>query len=455
MSEVGIQKVRGVFRRRKIPVIVTAVGVLGVAAALIYQVEPGYKATAVIRVAEVQPAKEYVAPTVAEQVGERLKSLRLAVMARPNVLEAAQSLGLIRDPKRADEVVDDIKSRMDVKVEGEDTFLLSYADSNPEKAKAIVNRVAQLFMKRNVQERQAAASATVAAFKAELASLQPQLDAADKAVREFKTKHYGALPEQQEANLRTLDQTTMEVNIQSTNLDMDQERRRQLLASAMSPLRHQEETLAGQLYQARTQYTEDNPEVKRIQAEYQKVHAQRVEDEKGLNDKVRRNNPELMALEGDIGRTKAMLSGLRARQAEVRGRVEETAKNGQSLAELQSTYDGLKEKYNLTLSHIRDAELAEGLEKGLASLRFDLVEGATVPQHAMSPNRPLLGLGAIILALALGLGVGFALDAGDSSIRDPEQLRDLTVTTPILAVIPKVDLPKGTYVQNHGPKAEA
>jgi uncharacterized protein involved in exopolysaccharide biosynthesis len=448
-------KVRGVFRRRKIPIIATAVGVVGVAAALIYQVEPGYKASAVIRVGEVSPAKEYVAPTVAEQVGERLKSLRLAVMARPIVKEAATSLGIARDPKHADEVVDDIKSRMDVKVEGEDTFLLTYSDPNPEKAKAVVNKVAALFMQHHVERREQVASATVAAFKAELATLQPQMDAADKAVREFKTKHYGALPEQQESNLRTLDQTTMEVNIQSTNLDMDQERRRQLLASAMSPLRHQEETLAGQLYDSRTKYTSDNPEVKRIQAEYERVHAQRMEDEKGLNDKVRRNNPELMALEGEIGRTKAMVSGLRTRQSDVRKRVDQTAQNGQELAGLQSTYDGLKDKYSLTLSHIRDAELAAGLEKGLASLRFDLVEGASVPQHTMSPNRPLLGLGALILAIALGLGVGFGLDASDSSVRDPEQLRDLTLTTPILAVIPKVDLPKGSYVNTHGPKAEA
>ena len=455
MAEMGMEKVRGVFRRRRVPIVATAVGALGVAAALIYQVEPGYKAEAIIRVGEVQPAKEYVAPTVAEQVGDRLKSLRLAVMARPIVLEAINALGLVRNPKQADEVVDDIKSRMDVKVEGEDTFLLTYADPNPEKAKALVNKVAELFMKRHVERREQVASATVAAFKAELATLQPQMEAADKAVREYKTKHYGALPEQQESNLRTLDQTTMEVNIQSTNLDMDQERRRQLLAAAMSPLRHQEETLAGQLYEARTKYTTDNPEVKKIQAEYERVHSQRLEDERGLNDKVRRNNPELMALEGEIGRTKAMLGGLRQRQADVRSRVDQTAKNGQELAGLTSTYDALKEKYNLTLSHIRDAELAAGLEKGLASMRFDLVEGATVPQHAMSPNRPLLGLGAILLALALGLGVGFALDANDSSIRDPEQLRDVTVTTPILAVIPKVDLPKGTYVQSHGPKAEA
>jgi succinoglycan biosynthesis transport protein ExoP len=455
MSELGFAKVRGVFRRRKVPIIATMVGVLGVAAAIIYQVEPGYKASAVIRIAEVQPAKEYVAPTVAEQIGERLKSLRLAVMARPIVLEAANSLGLIRDPKKADDTVDDIKSRMDVKVEGEDTFLLTYADPNPEKAKAVVNKVSELFMKHHVEHRQEVATATVAAFKAELATLQPQMDAADKAVREFKAKHYGSLPEQQESNLRTLDQTTMEINIQSTNLDMNAERRRALLSAAMSPLRHHEETLAGQLYEARTKYTSDNPEVKRVQSEYEKVHQQRLEDEKGLNDKVRRNNPELIALEGEIGRTKGMLGGLRSRQADVRKRVDETARNGQELAMLQGTYDGLKEKYNLTLSHVRDAELASGLEKGLSAMRFDLVESASVPSHAMSPNRPLLGIGALLLALALGLGVGFALDANDSAIRDPEQLRDLTTTTPILAVIPKVNLPKGSYINTHGPKAEA
>ncbi len=453
MNELGFAKVRGVFRRRKIPIIATMVGVLGVSAALIYQVEPGYKAAAVIRAAEVQPAKEYVAPTVAEQIGERLKSLRLSVMARPIVTEAVQQLDLVHG-KKIDDVVDDVKTRMDVKVEGEDTFLLTYADPNPERARAVVNKVAELFMQHQVEHREEVASATVTAFKGELESLKPQLDVADKQLREFKGKHYGALPEQQEGNLRTLDQTTMEINIQSTNLDMDQERRRALLASSMSPLRHQEENLSAALYEARTKYTEDNPEVKRIQAELNRVHNQRLEDERGLNDHLRRNNPELAALEGDIGRTKAMLAGLRSRQSDVRGRVDATAHNGQDLAMLQANYDGLKDKYNMTLSHLRDAELSASLEKGLAAMRFDLVESASVPQHPMSPNRPLLGLGAILLALALGLGMGFALDANDTSVRGPEQLGDLAATTPILAIIPRVEMPKGGLF-TRGPKAEA
>jgi succinoglycan biosynthesis transport protein ExoP len=454
MNELGMAKVSGVWRRRKIPIIAGTVGVIGVAAALIYQVEPGYKASAVIRAAEVQPAKEYVAPTVAEQIGDRLKSLRLSVMARPVVAEAAQQLGLVRDPKNVDTVVDDIKTRMDVKVEGDDTFLLTYADSNPEKARAIVNKVAELFMKHQVDRRAEVSSATVTAFRAELANMKPQLEAADKAVREFKAKHYGSLPEQQEENLRVMDQTTMEVNIQSTNLDMDQERRRALLSAVMSPLRHQEETLAGQLYEARTKYTTDHPEVKRIAAEYDRVKNQRIDDEKGLTDRVRRSNPELAALEGEIGRTKGMLAGLRQRQTDVRNRVSQTAHNGMELAGLQSTYDGIKEKYNLTLSHLRDAELANSLEKSLSAMRFDLVENASIPQKAMSPNRLLLGLGALLLAVAIGFGLGFALDAHDSAIRDPEQLRDLAATTPILAVIPRVDMPKGGLF-TRGPKAEA
>jgi uncharacterized protein involved in exopolysaccharide biosynthesis len=440
MNETGLAKLRGVVRRRKIPVVATIVGAIGVAAALISQLEPGYKAQAVIRAGEVQPAKEYVPPTVAEQMGERLKSLRLSVMARPLVAEAAKELDVFRSyPRlRADEVVDDMRARMDVKLEGEDTFLLTYVDSNPERARAVVNHVAQAFMREAVKRRQQVATATTQAMREEADALRPQLDDAEKSVRDLKLKRYGALPEQQESNLRALDQTTMELNIMETNLDLDQERRRNLLAAAMSPLRHHEETLAGELYEARTRYTEDHPEVSRIREQYHRVQKQRIDDEQDLLGKLRRNNPELAALEGEVGRTKAMIAGLRGRQKEVRGRVDATAKNGQDLAGLIATYEGLKEKYGAVLGRLRDAELAEGVERSLAGLRFDLVEDAALPAHAASPNRPLLAAASLLVALMLGLGVGFALDAQDTSIRDVETLRKYAPHAPLLAAVPRV-----------------
>jgi succinoglycan biosynthesis transport protein ExoP len=451
MNEQGIRRLRGVLRRRKVAVIATFVGTLAVGIALTLAMEPSYKASAILRAAEVQPAKEYVAPTVAEQIGERLKSLRLAVMSRPIVMQAAQELDLFRGYKKMskDEVVDSIRARMDVKLEGEDTFLITYSDSNPDRARAIVDRVAQLFMKQQVERRQAVATATEEALQNEVDALKPEMESADQKLRKFKLEHYGALPEQLEGNLRNLDQTTMEVNIQSTNLDMNLERRRQLLAQALSPLRHHEETMAAQMHDARTHYTEDMPEYQRIKAEYARVHDERLADEKDLTQKVRRNNPELAALDGEIDRTKAWLGGLRERQADVRKRVEATARNGQDLAGLQLQFDGIKDKYALALSHLRDAQLALGLERGLASMRFDLVEGAATPAHAASPNKPLFALGALILAIALALGVGFALEMGDTTVREPADMHQVAPSTPILAVIPHTHFTKPT------PHAEA
>jgi polysaccharide biosynthesis transport protein len=438
MNEFGIRRLKGVLRRRKVAVIAAFVGVLGVAVSTILIMEPSYKASAILRAAEVQPAREYVAPTVAERVGERLKSLRLAVMSRPIVMQAAKDLDLFRYYKRQspDQVVDAMRARMDVKLEGEDTFLLTYTDSNPDRARAIVDKVSQLFMKAQVDRREQVATATEEALRKEVETLKPEMQKADEAVRKFKLEHYGSLPEQLEGNLRNLDQTTMEVNIQSTNLDMSLERRRALLAAALSPMRRHEETLAAQVHDARTKYTADHPEVLKIKAEYERVHAERVSDEKDLQQKVRRNNPELAALDGEVDRTRAWLGGLRERQSDVRKRVEGTAKVGQELAGLQLTYDGIKDKYSTALSRLRDAQLALGVERGLASLRFDLIEGAAIPAHSVAPNKPLLLAGALILALLLAIGLGFALEAGDSTVREPADINQVAPSTPILAVIP-------------------
>jgi uncharacterized protein involved in exopolysaccharide biosynthesis len=307
--------------------------------------------------------------------------------------------------------------------------------------------VATVFMQRTVEGRQRIAFATTQALRAEVDSLKPELADAEKQVREFKMAHYGSLPEQQEANLRTLDQTTMELNIASTNLDLDQERRRNLLSAALSPLRRHEETLAARMYESRSKYTDDNPEVENIRAQYQKVKSERIAEERELTAKLRRDNPELVALEGELARTKAIVDGLRKRQSTVQHRVDDTAKNGQSLAGLQATYDGLKEKYGSTLSRLRDAELSERIEGGLSSLRFELIEGASLPTATSSPNRALLSAAVLMLALLGGLGLGFALDTTDRAVRDAEQLRGYAPMLPILAAIPRN--------QTTAPKAEA
>ena len=422
VSEQGLQRIRGVLRRRRRPVVATALAVLVVAALLIGRARGVYRAAAVVRALESQPSKEYVAPPAVEQVGERVRTLRLAVMARPILAEVADELHLDAALGTSrDEAIDAMRAHMEVKLEGDDTFLISYEDTDAARAREVVDRVATKFIARQVARREQIAAAAERALADEVARLRPELERFESRVRTFKAAHYGALPEQQEENLRTLDQTTMEINIQATNLDLGEEHRRQLVLGALSALRHQEGLLETALHEAQVRYTPEHPEVARVRDELERVHAQRVRDEKELQRSAA-GHPELVALEASLDRSRAFIGGLRRRQAEVRARLGDTARNAAALTALGLDLDALRMRYQATIGKLYEAELARGVELRLRGLRYDLVEGAARPLHPVRPNKPLLALGAVLLAALAGLGAGFARDFADSSVWSPEEL---------------------------------
>jgi succinoglycan biosynthesis transport protein ExoP len=445
ITEQGWARIRGVLRRRRLPIAAVTAITLAAAVLLIGRLQPRYRASAVVRALESQPAREYVPPPAVEQLGERLRTLRVSLMARPLLAKVAEDLGRNDKGKgpahgmSPERLVEDMRSRLEVKVEGEDTFLITYDDADPVRAQAVVNALARHFIEEQVVRRQAVARGTYEALAAEEKRLGPEVQALESRIRDFKFAHYGSLPEQQEQNLRLLDQTTLEINIQSTNLDYQNDRRRQLIIAAIAPLRHQEEQLNTALHAARTQYLPDHPEVKRILAEYEQTRATRLAEEQRLRHQMRTGSPELIALDSEIGHTQSLLDGLRQRQADVRRRVAETAQNGQLLARMQADHDAARAKLDTVRSRLRDAELALGLEKELAGLRYELVEGALLPMAPVFPNRPTLALGGIVLALALGLGLGFLLDRADSRIYAPAEMLALGRPIPLLACIPEFE----------------
>ncbi|HEX2573247.1 MAG TPA: hypothetical protein VH877_27100 [Polyangia bacterium] len=442
ITEQGWARIRGVLRRRRLPIAAVTAITLALAVLFIGRLQPRYRASAVVRALESQPAREYVPPPAIEQLGERLRTLRVALIARPLLAQVAGELHQSNGPAHGmnpERLVEDLRSRLEVKVEGDDTFLITYDDADPARAQAVVNTLAKRFIEQQVMRRQAIARGTYEALAAEEKRLAPEVQTLETRIREFKFAHYGALPEQQEQNLRVLDQTTLEANIQSTNLDYQNDRRRQLIIAAIAPLRQQEEQLNTQLHEVRTKYLPDHPEVKRIAAEYEQTRATRIAEEQRLRHQMRTGSPELIALDGEIGRTQSLLDGLRQRQGDVRRRVAETAQNGQLLGRMQADYDSLRAKLETVRTRLRDAELALGVEKELAGLRYELVEGALLPGAPVFPNRPTLALGGILLALGLGLGLGFLLDRADSRIYAPAEMLALGRPIPLLACIPEFD----------------
>ena len=117
----------------------TAVGVLGVACRAHLRSSRAYKASAVIR------ARRGAAGQGVRRADGRGAAGRAAQVAAPGGDGAADrhAGGAGARPRSAarssaDDVVDAMRTRMDVKLEGEDTFLFTYVDRNPRARQAVV-----------------------------------------------------------------------------------------------------------------------------------------------------------------------------------------------------------------------------------------------------------------------------------------------------------------------------
>ena len=99
-----------------------------------------------------------------------------------------------------------------------------------------------------------------------------------------------------------------------------------------------------------------------------------------------------------------------------------------NVATTQGLYDELQSQYQL-------AKIAEAAETGQVSL----IDSATTPGFAISPNRKRALMTAIIFGLALGLAAAVLLDRLDNSVRSPDEIAgrfDITV----LGLIPRIKL---------------
>ncbi len=105
--------------------------------------------------------------------------------------------------------------------------------------------------------------------------------------------------------------------------------------------------------------------------------------------------------------------------------------------------DMLREYENATARHREvgykqmTAQVAEELEKDSKGERFTLIDPAQLPERPLSPNRPLILVVGLLLAVIGGVGWASLLEAFDRSVRGVRDLARLA-SVPVLGEIPHV-----------------
>ena len=338
---------RALWRRPWVAVSVTAL-VLVLGTAYVMTRPRVWKATSVVRVEAQQTDAQLVQRTVGD-VEPRLLSLRQAMLGGPVLGRVVDQLKLSPDlvARRGKEAaIEALREAIDVKPTW-NAFEVTVSAGDPKQAADIANLVPTVFAQLTNETRAAQAADATRVFDAQVKDLQGQVNDWQQKIIAFKVAHIGELPEQMEANMRQLDRLAGEVRARSEQLRATEARRSDLALmrnggdTEIGRAQMVADQLEQQLAAARTQYTEDHPEVVRLTRELKAARGKLHDADTRLGvqrEERARAGREVAGVQRDI-------DGLQKEMQTYQARLDQTPRWAAELAGLEREYDIARTKY--------------------------------------------------------------------------------------------------------------
>jgi uncharacterized protein involved in exopolysaccharide biosynthesis len=371
-------------------------------------------------------------------------------------------------------------------------FTLSYDSRKPEKAQQIARWLVDEFMTANREHRQRRAAGAADFFAAESERLREQVVQLEGKLADFKNKNFGRLPELTQLNMTMMDRTERDLEqMQMQMRTLQQERvfltaqlqqastanpdegsirqleaeyarrqstydeshpdmislRRQIdmlkqggAAGAGASLQQQLDAQRAVLAEARQRYSADHPDVKRIQRSIETLQA-RIAAGEGGGTSSSPTTPAAMQLQTQVNAIDTQIAGLQARSAELRGKLggleQQIATTPQVEREYQNVTRDLtiaRAKYEELLNRQMDAEVTRAAIAGGRADEFRTVQPPMLPNEPAKPQRAVIAVVGMILAIILALTVTVAREALDQTVRGGRDVRDLLAVAPLVAI---------------------
>jgi len=347
---------------------------------------------------------------------------------------------------------------------------VSFTDAEPTVARAVMARLADLFVQENTKARNVITQSSTEFLQHEMDMLKGQLQAKERALAEFKQSHLGQLPEQMESNLRAIDRLESEVMSQqemekavSLRLESVDKAIREYddPTSDVGPTRASrdprlarikelERKLAGFL----SAFKETYPDVALVRNEIKHLQAMTTEDymalfvdqetseigdvkqgKRKLADPYKR---DLLKQREDILREKELV---RLRQARIaadikkyESRIEGTTVHQQELMSIQRDYENLQKNYQSLLEKKLAVGMAGDLDQKRQGTQMRIVEPASLPSWPEKPNLMLVMLGGLAVGCVLGFGSAFGIEIMRRGFVSAEEI-EIALGLPVLATI--------------------
>ena len=492
---IGLAMIIEVLRRRFHLALVPFLFVMAAGLSLAIFLPSLWTAKSTILVDRQKIPESFVKSTITTDVEAQLLGLSQEIMSSGQLMKIIDAHNLYPDIRRtrsADEVVEQMRRNIRIEVQNDDRdkrnprtvgFSVLYTTTTPKVAMTIANELAALYVNEDVRYREKHAVSASEFLDTQLKDVRDRLQNQERRVAEFKERNMGELPEQREANLRTLDRLQQQLQSAQETLRRANERR-QLLTQTLAEVDQSNSTVSGpaatpnpspaeaaaarlsvlkqELTQMQSRYNDRYPDVVALKDQIRALEAKLAADPpstvretqaKAAVAVARKDGKELRAApqnsyvqnllqQLDQATIEARTStdevkGLRDQIALYQRRIENTPRREQESAQITRDYESTRELFRSLLGKRGEAEMAADLEQRQQGEHFRIIDAAGLPDRPAGPNRFRLVLVAFVLALGVsGIAVVIA-EHTDTSYRSAEEVRMIEMV-PVLSTIPKI-----------------
>jgi len=434
---------------------------------------PSYVSQMKLIVEAPQIPSQLVASTAATSAQQQLQVVEERLLTRANLLDIANRLQVFKDQNEMspDQVELSMRARTSVRTSAgrnqAPLMSISFEAPSARNAASVLNEYLTLIQQEDVESRTGRATQTLEFFEQEVARLSERLAEQSARILAFKTENADALPESliYRLNQQTILQDRLaqaERNIASLK---DQKQRlidvfratgqvAGVTGQALTAEQLQLESLRAQLNNALAIYSEENPQVKMLQAQIAKVE-QVVSAQPSPQSTVVGTGNSLLDVQ--LAQLDAQVSVLEEQKTLTTGQLRdltETIARAPSVAirleELTLDYQNTQQQYNTATNRLSQASTGERIEVMARGQRISIIDPPTAPSEPTKPNRMLIAGGGSAFGIMAGIGLVVLLELLNKSIRRPEDLVSKLGITP-LATIPYTRT-RGEMIRQRGLK---
>lgn len=403
--------------------------------------------------------------TVAPNTNNQVDLVRQALIARPQLEKVIDSTSLrarATSPADREDIVNSLGHQIRIVTDGGSrNYSITYSDSDPKVSFEVVRALLAAFVGQSVEASRNDAESAQAFLQKQLAEYGTRLSESEAKLADFKRKNIGSMPddrggyfERTQAEMQELDRLGASLSVATHRRDQLRQRllggnRAENGAQAASSFDSRIAEARGKLDDMLLNFTDAHPDVIALKQTIASLEVQRKRELDDMRSNVdalgapRSNTASLVTqnlqialneVDVEIASIRAQMADRQRRVSELRGSINTLPQVEAELARLTRDYGSDRAQYDALLRRLESARLSDQAQKS-QTVDFRTLSPPVLPLMPASPQRSLLAIGVLILALGAGGGVAYLLSLMRPVYLNMEEIRERLGGVPVIASI--------------------